>query len=908
MNLQGKILRLLLLALMTSFVAGRARATDLTLPVGGIVTVELVGSDAAFHNTLSLVSPAASVFSRGCTLEPSIGLGGLVLLSEKTSQRGCRVTLDANPGMPGLQPFPAGTVLRFNMCAQLDADNDCDFIWSSNPGDNPDGFDHVRITSIHAAQFPGQIFQLNWEDQSGGGDLDFNDLIATVRISQDSDGDGLWDDWEMFGIDTDGDGVVDLNLPALGASVNHRDIFLHIDFMDCTEPGGDCPPGDTHSHRPMMAAINAVVAAFANAPVANPDGTMGINLHVEVGSAVPHQRFLLMSNACFASLAGTPGIGDFDAVKQAAFGMNNPRRYAYHYCLFTHNQCPTSSSGGSFCNSSGCGELPGNDFMVSMGAFSSQTGTLQEQAGTLMHEFGHNLGLRHGGGDNVNRKPNYLSIMNYTFQLGGIPPTDPDGPGGLSQRLDYSRGALPTLDENNLSEAAGLGDGTDNTVFFCPDGTTRAGTGMGAVDWNCDGDTADSGLMLDINNEGGRTMLFGFNDWANLRYDFQSSPDFDDGVHETVLPEPELDVLTYLQTLTPDVAVAISATPNPVVTGAEVTYTITVANRGPAAAHDVTVTDDLPAETTYVSCAASGGVCGGSGNHRTVTFAILPGGEAATITLVASVNCTVPSGSAINNAVLAVTPEAEQTITNNTASATVTASDPLPVITCPPDKTVEFKTIAGAVVNYPPPVVTDNCPGATTACTPPSGSTFPIGTNTVHCTVADSTGQTASCAFTVIVLGPFHVKQNVLNELKALRASVTDRKDGKELDDAIEELGESLDPSLWVNQTHLQPKHGDRSLKEEKKSVHELLELVKSRKSLIPDATLRGFINRIVKSDRLLAEVAIRDATLASGDAKKIAKAGKELLKGDEDVAEGKDDDAISDYRDAWEKAMDAVK
>ena len=36
-----------------------------------------------------------------------------------------------------------------------------------------------------------------------------------------------------------------------------------------------------------------------------------------------------------------------------------------------------------------------------------------------MHELGHNLGLHHGGDDGVNFKPNYLSIMNYSFEILG---------------------------------------------------------------------------------------------------------------------------------------------------------------------------------------------------------------------------------------------------------------------------------------------------------------------------------------------------------------------------------------------------------------------------------------------------------------------------------------------------------
>jgi hypothetical protein len=43
------------------------------------------------------------------------------------------------------------------------------------------------------------------------------------------------------------------------------------------------------------------------------------------------------------------------------------------------------------------------------------------QAGIFMHELGHALGLHHGGNDDSNWKPNYLSIMNYFFQMGGVP-------------------------------------------------------------------------------------------------------------------------------------------------------------------------------------------------------------------------------------------------------------------------------------------------------------------------------------------------------------------------------------------------------------------------------------------------------------------------------------------------------
>jgi hypothetical protein len=57
------------------------------------------------------------------------------------------------------------------------------------------------------------------------------------------------------------------------------------------------------------------------------------------------------------------------------------------------------------------------------------------------------------------------------------------------------------------------------------------------------------------------------------------------------------------------------------------------------------------------------------------------------------------------------------------------------------------------VVNFSPPTVIDNCPGARVTCTPPSGSSFPVGTTNVTCTATDAKGVQATCGFTVTVIG-----------------------------------------------------------------------------------------------------------------------------------------------------------
>ncbi len=689
----------------------QAAAADLTLPAAGKVTIEFVFSDASFSNTLSLVTPVATIAISGCKLVPISPFPGVQLSSAKASQRGCRITLDSDSSTAGIQGFAAGTVFNFRLCADNNSDGTCDNVWSSNPASNSDGKEHVKTRSLG-----GNAFEMSWEDQANLGDADFNDFVATIRVDGDADGDGLWDDWETVGIDTDGDGVIDFNLPALGANPNHKDLFVEIDYMDCAVAGGDCSGGDTHSHKPKAAAIAAVIAAFANANVTNPDGINGITLHVDVSNSVKHQNYLNINGLCFA---GGAGIGSFDAVKAdpANFGPNNPRRYAYHYSLWTHQQLSTTTS-------SGCGEFPGNDFQVALGGWNvgsgdldgdgladANVGTVQQQAGTFMHELGHNLNLGHGGSDGVNYKPNYFSIMSYRYQVSGIPPTDPDGAAGpLSGKIDYSRSLLASLTETSLSEATGIGGTTDTAFWNCPAGTTKSAPGNGAIDWDCNGNTTGTGLSVDINGDGSKGTLTGYWDWANLKFDFQNSAGFEDGDH-TSLPAQEIDYPTYKLTIAADLALAMVAGPSPVLTGSNVTYTIQVNNLRPEAASNVVVTDNLPALTAFVSCSATGGgVCGGTGNNRTVSFASIPGGGHATITLVSNVNCPVADGASISNTATLTSNPADADLSNNSAGATVTASNPPPVVsgisTSAPVLWPPNHRMVDVDVNY---TVTDNC-------------------------------------------------------------------------------------------------------------------------------------------------------------------------------------------------------
>lgn len=89
----------------------------------------------------------------------------------------------------------------------------------------------------------------------------------------------------------------------------------------------------------------------------------------------------------------------------------------------------------------------------------------------------------------------------------------------------------------------------------------------------------------------------------------------------------------------------------------------------------------------------------------------------------------------------------------NTCTTTFTVVDDTPpTITCSSNLVVNAAAgQCSAVVNFPAPVVGDNCAGATGNCVPPSGSTLPVGISNVVCTATDGSGNSTQCAFQVAV-------------------------------------------------------------------------------------------------------------------------------------------------------------
>jgi uncharacterized repeat protein (TIGR01451 family) len=496
--------------------------------------------------------------------------------------------------------------------------------------------------------------------------------LTILPADSDTDGDALFDNWETAGgMDVNLDGTLDVLLP--GANSDRKDLYLEL---DCLVKDGDGngmlgDPSD-HSHCPRQDAIIDSVQAFANAPVANSDGTTGIQLHIDTGD--------LYGAGMVFNINGTGGVtgtygdlgGGGDMVDETgneiidwdgatgdpatsyydlkAANFDSQRDFVYRYGIFGHQT--NARRAMNDCTSGWAEGIPANDFFVTLGGTGSgggrcwgsdangfSVGSRAQQAGTLMHEFGHDLGLGHGGGDGVNRKPNYLSVMNYAFQVCSVP-ADPGGalPGGC----DYSPIDLPDLDETSLDECAGVG----------------GGLGFGAMDW--DGDMALEGVIncmppnsmnvsIDINgddacvkdgdndildsmasgddvvegtkivdgpdftcdstatpdDEQAKTVgdsqsnpLKGFDDWSSLFYAFRTLPVFAAGIADPVEDEPDPEIIEeareMLSIRLEPVIVLEKTGQATALPGETVVFDLVARNEGMGPAVSVVLTDTLP--------------------------------------------------------------------------------------------------------------------------------------------------------------------------------------------------------------------------------------------------------------------------------------------------------------------------
>lgn len=386
---------------------------------------------------------------------------------------------------------------------------------------------------------------------------------SIVRLSSSFTASGSKNDWSRVAfstpggpndvpanaIDSDKDGIPDsakvqggtfggMDLYSLGARKGQRDIFIHVNYMSSAT--------DT-AVTPQKNALQMVVDAFS---------THNVKIHFDVGnlfsSSVSPASFNLsgdvshkvafekctqiLSSTATSNSDFTPDAGCSSIYKYSSGSFDVRRKPVYRFMQMASSQL-ASGAGGS----SGIAELPGNKFLVTLGGsgFTPNNARLQTilvnfQGGTIMHEFGHTLGLHHGGFEDQNYKPNYFSIMNYMYQLNGLPANAsgssplqryyytfnndfnspvpghatagsyrlcdlPEGPCNAVFKIDYSNGSGKSLDEANLLEADNIGRGSVNGAY---------------LDWNLNGVQDPASYAYDYIN--GQTVMQDNDDWSKL--------------------------------------------------------------------------------------------------------------------------------------------------------------------------------------------------------------------------------------------------------------------------------------------------------------------------------------------------------------------------------------------------------
>jgi uncharacterized repeat protein (TIGR01451 family) len=226
-----------------------------------------------------------------------------------------------------------------------------------------------------------------------------------------------------------------------------------------------------------------------------------------------------------------------------------------------------------------------------------------------------------------------------------------------------------------------------------------------------------------------------------------------------------------------DLSVGITDAPDPVTAGSNIVYTITVSNAGPSNAPTATLSDTLPAGTTFVSLAAPAWTCstpavGGTGNVSCLSASLAPGNSIVTLTV--NTSAALPDQTIITN-IATVSSPADSNNANDSASTTTTVNlNPATTTTInAPTITYNANGIVTVTVSAPgvtptgnvslsvdggapltqllSPVAASNPPAASATFTLPSPSG---GTHTLTATYPGQNGLNGSAASGSLLVNP----------------------------------------------------------------------------------------------------------------------------------------------------------
>ncbi|WJY96965.1 hypothetical protein [Corynebacterium fournieri] len=240
-------------------------------------------------------------------------------------------------------------------------------------------------------------------------------MVSNTAAMADSDSDGLPDIWEQEGVVL-ADGT-EIPLPDWGADPNRPDLFVQLNWMaseydtlGCdTRKLQECADANRASYAPSKQSLDELVNLF---------DAHGITLHIDAGahySNIPHYAKRFGGE----TLDYRPVYFD-GSIHEAIQLLNTVEDLGDRANIFRPGVLGDRMRAGS--NTTGLSLVGDNSFYV---ANPGGRATDEQVRNTILHEFGHTLGLRHWGAQKYTgsiaegspMQEAYHSVMNYDRQF-----------------------------------------------------------------------------------------------------------------------------------------------------------------------------------------------------------------------------------------------------------------------------------------------------------------------------------------------------------------------------------------------------------------------------------------------------------------------------------------------------------
>jgi len=246
------------------------------------------------------------------------------------------------------------------------------------------------------------------------------------------------------------------------------------------------------------------------------------------------------------------------------------------------------------------------------------------------------------------------------------------------------------------------------------------------------------------------------------------------GTNDPILPNNSATVQTTVGlSTTADLSITNSGTPNPVLAGSNITYTVVVKNNGAATASSVVFSEPIPASTTFISVVpspAAGWTCSVVAGTLSCSNPSVASGASTTFTVVLNVTAGTAAGTQIVDTASVASSTTDPNPNNNSATSTIVVAtagqaDLSITSSATPNPVTSSNNISytQVVTNNGPAVsglatFTDTIPTGTTfvSFTPPvgwnCGATIPPvgGTGTISCSIA-TLALNATASFPLVV-------------------------------------------------------------------------------------------------------------------------------------------------------------